>query len=280
MLKDPFYYGVFEFGGERYEGCHEPAVSKALFDQAQVRMKNRGKAKKPRRKEFAFTGLLTCKECGHAITAEVQKGHTYYHCTKRSRTIRCTQPFIREEALIQEFEEILAGVMLPESWAEPMLAELEKEASQENSRLGGQRDELDEELSKIQTKVSRLADLFIEGDISRAEYRARKASLVDQKAALLEKIRDLDRHGNNLRFERMREPLTLVRERNILNAGGDLKKLRGIISQVGSNLELNTRKVLLDWASPYVTLATRGSYSSWRRGRDSNPRYGITRTTH
>ena len=35
MLRNPFYYGHFEYSGEVYEGKHQPIISKALFDKVQ-----------------------------------------------------------------------------------------------------------------------------------------------------------------------------------------------------------------------------------------------------
>ena len=35
ILSNPFYIGLFKYGGERHEGKYEPIVSKKLFDKAQ-----------------------------------------------------------------------------------------------------------------------------------------------------------------------------------------------------------------------------------------------------
>lgn len=53
MLKNHFYYGVFKFNGEIYQGSHEPIISKKLFDAVQQAMNNRGK-----KKESESTNLL------------------------------------------------------------------------------------------------------------------------------------------------------------------------------------------------------------------------------
>jgi hypothetical protein len=51
-------------------------------------------------KPKSFLRLLHCATCSGAITAEIQKGHIYYRCTKKSRkTTICKQPYIREEDL-------------------------------------------------------------------------------------------------------------------------------------------------------------------------------------
>jgi len=33
LLKNPFYYGLFRFKGELYQGNHEPIISKQLFEK-------------------------------------------------------------------------------------------------------------------------------------------------------------------------------------------------------------------------------------------------------
>ena len=43
ILSNPFYTGLFRYGGELHEGKYEPIISKKLFDQAQEMLKLRGK---------------------------------------------------------------------------------------------------------------------------------------------------------------------------------------------------------------------------------------------
>ena len=275
MLQDPFYYGAFNFTGERYQGIHQPAVSKELWDAAQAMMRNRGKAKSRKRKyDFALTGFLRCAECGHAVTAEVQKGHTYYHCTKRSQVVKCSQPFVREEELHTQLTAAISQLAeLPANWIERMLAEIEHEESGVNARLDCELAALDAEQKTIQTRLSRLADLYVGGDIDRAEYNARKSELIDRKVALIEGRKEIAKGAAGMKFEQMKQPLELVRDWKNASAGGDLLKLRALCAQVGSNWILDSRKVLWDWVSHYAPLARRASYTKWRRVRDSNPRY-------
>jgi len=105
LLSNPIHYGHFRYAGEVYEGKHEPIISKELFDCVQAVFNRRWRYSPAERENRpkAFLGLLHCAECGGAITAEIQKGHTYYRCTKKSRAkAECHQPYIREEALNDE----------------------------------------------------------------------------------------------------------------------------------------------------------------------------------
>src|SRR5208283_1714709 len=78
-----------------------------------------------------YLGLLRCSTCGGAITAEIQKGHTYYRCTKKSlATMWCLQPYIREEALDAEISSLLKLYSLQADWADEMLERVNEEKKQ------------------------------------------------------------------------------------------------------------------------------------------------------
>ena len=74
FLRNPFYYGHFEYAGELYEGKHQPIISKQLFDRVQAVLEGRTHHFKTERQPKVFAGLLRCGHCGMAVTAEVQKG--------------------------------------------------------------------------------------------------------------------------------------------------------------------------------------------------------------
>ena len=120
MLSNPIYYGHFCYNGEVYEGTHEPILTKSLFDEVQAIKAERWRhSSQPKTVvEKAYMGLLRCGECGFTITAEMQKGHIYYRCSKRSRTCECKQPYIRQEALDSQISALLQPYSLPADWAE------------------------------------------------------------------------------------------------------------------------------------------------------------------
>jgi len=107
-LKNPFYYGWFEFGGEMYMGKHKALVSKQLFDLVQKQLKV--PPKDWHKKVFPFKTLCICGACKGAVTAEekykkLKRGgytkHIYYHCA-RSVDYDCDEPYITESDLIQQ----------------------------------------------------------------------------------------------------------------------------------------------------------------------------------
>ncbi|MFA4826986.1 MAG: recombinase family protein [Candidatus Shapirobacteria bacterium] len=128
MLQNPIYYGLIRFNGELYKGVHEPIISKKLFDLVAEVMSNRGKKQRKRKHEFIFSGLMRCGGCGCLITAETQKGHNYYRCTKKKGN--CPEKYLREEELINQIKIKIQKVSLPKDWVKKMLVELDKETNQ------------------------------------------------------------------------------------------------------------------------------------------------------
>ena len=71
ILSNPFYIGLFKYGGEIHEGKHEPIISKKLFDEAQEMLKFRGQPERKSKNEpQPFCGLISCASCKMMITGE------------------------------------------------------------------------------------------------------------------------------------------------------------------------------------------------------------------
>lgn len=112
LLGMTFYYGEFEFptgSGNWYKGSHEPLIDKELFEKTRTNLLSAPKEKYGL-KEFQFTKLIKCGNCGGGITAEEKikrlsdgslKKYVYYRCTRHINT-DCREPFIREEELINQ----------------------------------------------------------------------------------------------------------------------------------------------------------------------------------
>ena len=125
-----FYAGIIKHGDRQYEGKHEPIITLEEYDRVQMLLGRKGKPR-PKHHEFAFTGSIRCGVCGCLYTAETKQKHikstgeikeyTYYHCTRRTKKINCTQrKTIREEDLKLQIEkELEKYTILPEflEWA-------------------------------------------------------------------------------------------------------------------------------------------------------------------
>ena len=120
ILHNSFYTGRFEYpegSGKWYKGDYDQLVSQSLFDDVQKFLALG--YEREWGKDFAFTRLMTCGNCGSGVTAdekrkETKKGvkrYVYYRCT-HSRDLQCKEPAIREEELIEQILNILDDVNL------------------------------------------------------------------------------------------------------------------------------------------------------------------------
>ncbi len=118
LLKNSFYTGTFEYprgSGNWYEGKHQPIITKELFQRVQENMAEERSKSKKLYHEFTFTKLMTCGKCGSGITAQEKHknisdgsvhSYIYYSCT-RHNDMFCKNPYIREDNLITQLEEII-----------------------------------------------------------------------------------------------------------------------------------------------------------------------------
>ncbi|MGO8696128.1 MAG: recombinase family protein [Limisphaerales bacterium] len=242
MLRNPFYYGHFEYGGELYEGKHPPIISKTLFDKVQAVLEKRTRHIAAERVPKVFTGLIRCGECGGMITAEIQKGHTYYRCTKKSKLTKCSQPFVREEELERQLSALLAQFTLRSDWAEGMLAMLEKDRKDIWGASRAFVSERQAEIGHIAAKQQRLLDAYLEQLIDRQTFASQKAELLARKKVLQEQIESCE-DTSHVWLEPMKNWIQTAQNMGKIALSGSPQEKKTLASQVfGSNLFLDCKK--------------------------------------
>ena len=242
FLRNPFYYGHFEYAGERYEGKHPPIISKSLFDEVQAVLARRTKHIEPERLPKAFLGLFRCGGCGMTVTAETQKGHIYYRCTRKSKTASCRQPFIREEALETELSGVLAPFVLRADWADQMLSMLETERRQLSATSQKLVAEKLAEIGEIAGKQQRLLSAYLEQLIDRDMFAAQKESLVSRKKDLQEQIKALE-DNHEAWLEPFKKWILTAKNMEKTATTGTRHEKKVIAQKVfGSNLFLDSKK--------------------------------------
>ncbi len=242
ILSNPFYYGHFRYAGEIHEGKHELIIAKKLFDKVQEVLKQRGKPQRKEKIPKAFTGLLRCGECGMMITAEIQKGHIYYRCTKKNKAVKCSQPYIREEELDRQLSKMIQKVSLPQDWAEELLKMAERDKEEAAQSCAAFVQSAREKIREINIKLQRLLDAYLEQDIDREEYRARKAKLMSEKKTLEEEIINLEQKQNDW-LEPFRNWINSALQAEKIARDNDLFAKKVIAKEIfGSNLILVARE--------------------------------------
>jgi len=244
ILSNSFYYGVFKYNGEMYDGKREPMIPKKLFEACQKVMADRSRPKKPSQKDYPFRNMLVCGECGCAITSETQKGHNYYRCTKK-RDKKCSQKYIREEVLAEEVANELQKVSLSSAWAEWMLTELNKEEAEAAQSGAVFAQNLKDKIKELEGKLDLLLDAHLDGTISREEYTAKKEKIINEKSELSEKSKDFERNGNHW-LEPARQFILAAQQAKIIALQENPVAGRDFLKRIGSNRFLLSQKVAIE----------------------------------
>jgi site-specific DNA recombinase len=270
MLSNPIYYGHFRYRDEVHVGTHDPIIDKELFDRVDAILNQRWRYSPSEKQtvEKPFLGLLKCATCGGAVTAEIQKGHTYYRCTKKNRAVaRCNQPYVREEALDLQISDLLKPFALPADWAEGMLELVRKEkktAAQSASQLVAVKRS---EIEKIDQRIQRLLDTFLDQLIDRETFTTEKAKLMSQKKTL-EGQKDACTAGRADWLEPLQNWILTAKNAGFIAESGTLQEKRGLAQKVfGSNLVLDCKKARGSCMKPWsllVATSQSGGMVGWR----------------
>jgi site-specific DNA recombinase len=109
MFNNLFYTGHFLREGIVHKGVYTPMITLAEYERVQDILARQGQTQ-PKRQVHAYTGLIRCGRCGCMITAEVKKGHLYYHCTNSKRI--CTKKGVTQGELDRQIRRELRSIHL------------------------------------------------------------------------------------------------------------------------------------------------------------------------
>ena len=249
ILQNIFYIGLMKYRGEIFEGTHEPLISKKLFDLCQEVMAKRGKKKDIRKHHFAFLGLLKCASCGCSITAEKQKGHNYYRCTRKKGPCQ-EKHYLREEALTEQITSFLQKVSLSNQDTEKVLAALDSEQEQAKQQARSKIERLKERLKQVKMKLAKLLDVYLADALSTEEYAAKKQELLSQKMEFQEKISDFEQKGLSW-LEPAREFVLKLNQAQKLISSQTKSEMATFLKNIGSNHILQNQKLSFSWKIPF-----------------------------
>ncbi len=237
LLADPFYVGMFKYQGEIYDGAHPPIVPNSLFEQVQRIHKRRGGPEREKRSDgFPLLGLFVCGVCGGAITAERQKGHAYYRCTKKMGS-PCDLKFIREEVFADELRSYTRSVSLSDEGAAVVNSIIDAWEKDERTASAEGLAREQARLADTEARLNRLLDIYLEGSLAREEYAARKEGLLRDKADAKEKIAHIQAKGA-VWLEPARAFVNRANMAEKLSFSDDLAGIRDFLKIAGSNLRL------------------------------------------
>ena len=299
-LTRPFYYGLMHYAGEWHHGTHAPLITKQLFDQVQHAFDHTGRPHKYKKHVFALLGLATCATCGGAITAERQKGHHYYRCTKKMGP--CREPYVREELFAQQIRAALGQVTVSPAVIEYLQTTWHQSAQEIQQPINQHKVVLAAQQAALTRKLDRLLDAHLEGLLEPAEYQSKKSQLLNEKIALEEKVHQVEQQGVSW-LEPCKKFIQSLQDVASQASGHELASHKQLLKKIGSNFHMGGKRLgwrfdgpwqrVADWSLQCQDLGAaiadqgithpaavaadtrppRHSLANLRREWDSNPRY-------
>jgi DNA invertase Pin-like site-specific DNA recombinase len=273
LFTNPFYYGAFEYGGRLHPGSHEPMITEGEFWQVQKLLGRGGRPRPKTRKDFAYTGLMRCGECGCMITAEEKtkrikatgelRFYTYYHCTKKKRHLKCAQRCIEVKELERQMEAALMPLSISEeflNWALKYLKEMHEQERAEDRSRGENVEKAHQGAGK---QLDELLDVRLRGLIDDEEFERKRSALLREKNGLKSQMDDPEAKAAQRLELAMR---TCCFAHDLMNRfeNGSIEEKKIILEKVGSNRLLRDRSLTFEPVAPFSCFAKSSESSNWR----------------
>ena len=255
ILGNRFYTGVIAWNGQEFPGKHEPVVTEEEFARVQELLGRPGRPR-PRTRRFAFTGVMRCGRCGLMITAEEKrkrsgKTYTYYHCTKRRLTARCTEPYVPVASIEKDFESFFYSLYLSTQVQKQVLLKLRREAGNTTERHAHQARALDKSLRATANELDELTRMRARQLIDDVDFTERRKELKQAEARLSSQQTHLANPPVN-RFELAGDLFDFRNQAVEWFRQGDDATRRMLVEFTGSNLTLASKKLNIEARKPFT----------------------------
>lgn len=251
MLRNSFYMGIMRVRrtSERFPGVHRPLVPVSVFERVQAVLDGRSFTHLEKH-DFAFRRLFRCVTCGRSLTGSLQKGRVYYRC----HTKACIGASVREDTIDSRVRTAFRRVTFTPELRALLHVGLRrrKEASQELS--ASQRRSLDAELARVEARLTRLTDAFLDGTIDRELFQSRKADLLLQRAQIHERVEECDSAGRHF-VQRAEEKLQLAESALFLYQIATSDERRRLLDKITCNRVGTGRNVDISLLPPFGDIA-------------------------
>ena len=142
---------------------------------------------------------------------------------------------------------------MPESWAGPAFAQLDRWEEEERGKFRSFAQKRTCSISEIQDKLDRLVGGFLDGIIDRETYLAKKEQLIRQKISLEQDQTGFGK-GASAWVEPMREWLETAHKAGKLAFSDYYPQMKQVLEQIGTNRQVFPKKVEVEFVRPFGSL--------------------------
>lgn len=255
MLNNTFYIGLITVkkSGETYPGVHEPLVSPQLFARVQDRLRRKSQTVEESH-DFLFRRRLQCAGCGNKFVGERQRGHVYYRCHK----FRCPGGSVREETVEETMRAALQTLTFTEREKEDISSALRSLDRESSSLNESSQKALKLRLDQISTRLMRLTDAYLDGEVEKSLFEERKRQLLFEQKDIEEQVRAMSYDGVN-RTTQVRTLLERADTALLSYLAAPLAEKKILLEELTSNITVYQKNVAIELRPPFSTVANRNS---------------------
>jgi len=252
-LSDPFYVGLNRWNNETTPGKQETFISQELFDKVQG-IRVRKSSPKYSKHFFLFKGKIHCSDCGGVMTWETKKNITYGHCNHYRNCAQETysKEYEVDDQIVFGFEDLSFGDDDLTSWLRKALKESHRNEIDFYSKSIN---ELNTRHQQLQTRLDRLYDDKLDGQIDQETYDRKKKQFSEEKDQVLSLI---EKHsGANDKYRDLGSNLFDLAQKaaEIYKNAKDSESKREMISLVFTDLKLDEGKLNFSYSEEFKLLA-------------------------
>ncbi len=255
ILRNPFYFGEYDWAGERHNGTHRPLVTRALWERVQAVLDGRYNDQhgKERKNEFPFSGLVRCAHCGCMLTAEVKKEkYVYYHCTGAKGD--CGEKYVRQEVLSEQFTEAMQAIRFDAETLDLMRAALRSSHEDEEKFHREAVTRLEDVCARLQKRIDAMYLDKLDGVID-GPFFERHASEWREEQRRTRRLIVEHETANQSYMEEGILLLELAHEAGRLFAKQPADEQRKLLLFLLSNSEFGEGALTVHWRQPFDILA-------------------------
>lgn len=189
----------------------EPIISKELFykckDLKESKTAYMNKAGKNMGKTI-FAQMLVCSKCGSYYIKNADRGRGFYNCGKKKRygKVECDNRNISETVLKRKIRDYINKENKVDMKTEYYIGILNKYIEYLNDKINVDEDiivkEKTEYMEKLEKRLERMKELYIDGDIDKDEYLVKKDELVENIEKVKFEILNIDQYNKQYRTEK------------------------------------------------------------------------------
>lgn len=205
MLKRIDYTGTFEYNKQLYQGSYDPIISMALFDKVQ-KLLVKNNLPKSQKHYFLYRGFIRCADCGCMHTATIKQGkYVYYYCTNSKRICKQHEKYIEEEEMHKLYSSKLSELPIDVEILSQSYDLYAKNYLTQYKDVENQKTLVKKQLGNVETRIKRLVDIYINGEIQQEVYSQKYKELVLEKETLQTTL-------NKLETQKPEETLETIRK--------------------------------------------------------------------